>query len=108
MKHVKFPHNGTRLLIRHVPADSRVFAVIDTRRRYHQLRENEESQERLTIVTNMGWFAFKSLPQGMSNAASLWNILTYGDARIDTDLNLIKNMDDWMLHARYLVELEQK
>ena len=66
---------------------------------------SEESQEFFTIVTNMDRFTFKSLPQGISNAASLWNILTDGDARIDTDLNLIKNMDDWMLHARNLVEL---
>ena len=48
------------------------------------------------------------LPQGISNAASLWYILTDGNARIDADLNLIKNMDDWMLHARNLEELEQK
>ena len=95
-------------LLRHVPADSRVFAVIDAASGYHQLRVHEESQELLTIVTNMGRFTFKSLSQGISNSASLWNILTDGDARIDTDLNLIKNMDDWMLHAKNLVELEQK
>ena len=82
--------------------------MIDAASGYHQLRVSEESQELLTIVTNMGRFTFKSLPQDMSNAASLWNILTDDDARIDTDLNLIKNMDDWMLHARNLVELEQK
>ena len=85
-------------LLRHVPADGKVFAVIDTASGYHQLRVSEESQELLTIVTNMGRFTFKSLPLGISNAASLWNILTDGDARID----------DWMLHAKNLVELEQK
>ena len=31
----------------------------------------------------------------------MWNILTDGDAKIDTDLNLIKNSDDWMLHASF-------
>ena len=62
----------------------------------------------MTIVTNMGRFTFKSLPQGISNSASLWNILTDGDARIDTELNIVKNMDDWMLHARNMIELEQK
>ena len=56
----------------------------------------------------MGRVTFKSLTQGISNSASLWNILTDGDARIDTDLNLIKNIDDGMLHANNLVELEQK
>ena len=95
-------------LLRHVPADSKVFAVIDATSGYHQLQVSEESQELLTIVTNMGRFTFKSLPQGISYAASLRNILTDGNARIDADLNLIKNIDDWVLHARNLVELAQK
>ena len=56
----------------------------------------------------MGRFTFKSLPQGIASAASLWNILTDGNSRIDESLNLIKNMDDWMLHVRNLDELEQK
>ena len=38
----------------------------------------------------------------------MWNILTDGNSRIDEFLNLIKNMYDWMLHARNLEELEQK
>ena len=45
-------------LLRHVPADSSVFAVIDAASGYHQLRVHEESQELLTIVTNMGRFTF--------------------------------------------------
>ena len=62
----------------------------------------------MTIVTNMGRFTFKSLPQGISNSAALWNLLTDGDARIDSKLNIVKNMDDWMSHARNMVELEKK
>ena len=38
-------------LLRHVPADSKVFAVIDAVSGYHQLCVSEESQELLTIVT---------------------------------------------------------
>ena len=49
-------------LLRHVPADSKVFAVIDAASGYHQLCMSEESQELLTIVTNMGRFTFKCLP----------------------------------------------
>ena len=63
-------------LLRHVPADSKVFAVIDAASGYHQLRVSEESQELLTIVTSMGRFTFKCLQQGIASAASLWNILT--------------------------------
>ena len=62
----------------------------------------------MTIVTNMGRFTLKSLPQDISNSASLWNLLTDVDARIDTELNILKNMDDWMLDAWNMVELEQK
>ena len=47
-------------------------------------------------------------PQGIASTASLWNILTVVNSRIGKTLNLIKNMDDWMLHARNLEELEQK
>ena len=71
-------------LLCHVPADSRVFAVIDAASGYHQLRVHEESQVLLTIFTNMGKFTFKSLTQGISNSAALWNLLTDGDARIDS------------------------
>ena len=62
----------------------------------------------MTIVTNIGRFTLKSLPQDISNSASLWNLLTDVDARIDTELNIVKNMDDWMLDAWNMVELEQK
>ena len=49
-----------------------------------KLRVHEESQELLTIVTKMVRFTFKSLPQGISNSAALWNLLTDDvDARID-------------------------
>ena len=65
--------------------------MIDATSGYHQLQVSEQSQELLTIVTNMGRFPFKSLPQGISYGASLRNILTDGNARIDADLNLIKN-----------------
>ena len=56
----------------------------------------------------MGRFTFKSLPQGTSNSAALWNLLTDGDARLDNKLNIVKNMDDWMLYAKNMVVLEEK
>ena len=95
-------------LLRHIPADSRVFAVIDAASGYHQLRIHEDSQELLTIVTNMGRFTFRCLPQGINNSAALWNLMTDGDARIDDELHIVKNMDDWLLYGRNLQELEEK
>ena len=46
-------------LLRHVPADPKVFAVTDAASGYHQLRVHEESQELLTIVTKMGRLTFR-------------------------------------------------
>ena len=34
--------------------------------------------------------------------------MTDGNSRIDSELNLEKNMDDWMLYARDLVKLKEK
>ena len=82
--------------------------MIDAASGYHQLRVHEESQLLLTITTNMGRFTFKSLPQGICNSADLWNLMTDGNSRIDSELNLEKNMDDWMLYARDLVKLKEK
>ena len=48
------------------------------------------------------------LPQGIASAASLSNILTDDNARISRTLNMLKNMDDWMLHAKNIQELETK
>ena len=36
------------------------------------------------------------------------NIPTDGNSRIDRTLNMLKNMDDWMLHAKNIQELETK
>ena len=92
-------------LLRHIPADARVFAVIDVTSGYHQLRVDEQSSKLLTIVTNMGRFTNKSLPQGIYNSAALWNIMTDGDSRLDSQLNIVKNMDDFLLYGRNLKEL---
>ena len=35
-------------------------------------------------------------------------IITNGDSRIDSERNIVKNMDDWMLYARTMVALEEK
>ena len=58
-------------LLRHKPADARVFAVIDATSGYHQLRVDEQSSKLPTIVTNMGRFTYKSLTQGICKSAAL-------------------------------------
>ena len=67
-----------------------------------------EASKLLTIVTNAGRFSYKVLPQGVCNSSALWNILTDGNSRIDSELQILKNMDDFMIYARSLEELEKK
>ena len=56
----------------------------------------------------MGRFTFKSMPQGICNSAALWYIMTNGDSsRTDSDLKIVKNMDDWMLYGRDMVKFLQ-
>ena len=42
------------------------------------------------------------LPQGIcnSNSSALWNIMTDGDSRKDSKLNIVINMDDFLLYGR--------
>ena len=42
------------------------------------------------------------------NSSALWNILTDVDSRKDSQLNILKNMDDFMLYGKDEAELEQK
>ena len=58
-------------LLRHIPADVRVFAVINATSGYYQLPVDEQSSKLLRIVTNMGRFTYKSLVQGICKSAAL-------------------------------------
>ena len=62
----------------------------------------------MTIVTNKGRFSFMVITQGVCNSSALWNILTDGNSGIDSELNIIKNMDDSMLYGKDEADLETK
>ena len=69
-------------LLRHVPADARVFAVIDA--------TSLDIIKGIKVAhnsANMGRFTYKSLPQGICNSAALWN----------SQLNAVKNMDNFFI-----------
>ena len=68
------------------------------------MRVDEQSSKLLTIVKNIGRFTYKSLPQGICNRKALWNIMTDGESRMDSQLNIVKNMDDFLLYGRNLKE----
>ena len=68
---------------------------------------DKESQELLTIVTQMGRFKYTVTPQGVCSSSDLFNYLTDGTCRFD-NTGTLKNMDDWLLFAPNLEELEEK
>ena len=82
--------------------------MIDATSGFHQVRVNIETSKLLTIVTNKGRFSFMVMAQVVCNSSALWNSLTDGNRRIDSDLNIIKNMDDSMLYGKDEADLETK
>ena len=44
----------------------------------------------------------------MCNSSALWNILTEGNVRLDSQLAILKNMDDFLLYGVTLDDLEKK
>ena len=95
-------------MLRHIDPQARYFCVIDATTAFHQVLVSEEASKLLTIVTNAGRFSYRVLPQGVCNSSALWNILTDGNSRIDSELSILKNMDDYLIHARSLEDLEKK
>ena len=107
LKRPVWPTESSGQLLRHIDPDSRVFCSIDATSGYHQIRVDKESQELLTIVTQMGRFSYTVTPQGVCSSSDLFNYLTDGTCRFD-DTGTLKNMDDWLIFAPNLEELEKK
>ena len=95
-------------LLRHIDPNSKVFCVIDATSGFHQVPVSEEASKLLTIITTAGRFLYRVLPQGVCNSSALWNILTDGNSRIDSELQILKNMDDFLIFGQDMEELEKK
>ena len=95
-------------LLRHIDPNAKVFCVIDATSGFHQCPVDSETSKLLTIVTNAGRFSYQTLPQGTCNSSALWNILTDGNSRIDSELSILKNMDDYLLYGTDMEDLEKK
>ena len=48
------------------------------------------------------------MPQGVCISSALWNILSDGDSRLESQLNILKNVDDFLLYGRDKAKLEEK
>ena len=95
-------------LFHHIDPEAKYFCMIDATSRFHQVPVVTEASTLLTIMTNCGSFSYKVLPQGVCNSRALWKILNDWNARLDPELAIIKDMDDFLLHGRTLEDLEKK
>ena len=81
------------------PPDAKVFCVIYAKSGFRQVKVDKEASKFQTNVTNMERFSVTVMSQGVCNSFSLCNSLTDGDSRIDSKLNIIKNLDDFLLYG---------
>ena len=47
-------------------------------------------------------------PKGICNSSAIRNILTDGNSRLDSELAILKNMDNFLLYRRTLEDLKKK
>ena len=65
-----------------------------------------ESSKLLNITTAFGNFCLKVLGQGLCSSQDLFNYLTRGTTLTDTDFQIVKNVDDFLIWAATLEELD--
>ena len=108
LKRPVWPTESVDQMLRNIPPDFRFFCVVDCTSGYHQIAIHPDSQPLTTIITSAGRYQYTTLLQGITSSSDFWNKITYGQARIDSELQITKNMDDFLLGARTLDELEAK
>ena len=85
---------------------AKYFAVFDAVSGFHQIAVDPESSKLLNISTSMGNYCLKVLGQGLCSSQDLFNYLTRGSIMTDRDFNIVKSVDDFMLFASTLKDLE--
>ena len=85
---------------------AKYFAVFDAISGFHQIAVDPESSKLLNITTSFGNYCLKVLGQGLCSSQDLFNYLTRGTTLTDTDFQCVKNVDDFMIWAATLEELE--
>ena len=108
LKRPVWPTESCDQMLRHIPPTHRYFCCIDATSGYHQVKISKESQPLTTIITNAGRFFYTTLSQGITSSSDFWNKITDGNCRIDTELQIIKNMDDFLIGGETIQELENK
>ena len=61
-----------------------------------------------TIVTEAARYYYNTVSQGITISSDYWNMITDGPSHLDSQLRLHKNVDDWLVRAFDLQDLENK
>ena len=86
------PNESSAHLLKRLDPDSKYFAALDLTSGYHQISLPEKYRDLFCIVLPSGKYRYKRLPQGVSPATDLFNLVTDKDLR---ELSwLYKNLDD--------------
>ena len=113
-KALKRPSYGVQNLhkmLRSVPAETKVFAVIDCKSSFHQIRIDDKSSELLCVINELGRWRYKVLPQGIISSTDIFNICSDGPIRLGgEEMWIMKNTDDLLFcgkdlsHLKYQIE----
>ena len=102
-----YPVESNSQLLRHLHPSSKYFCTLDMTSGYHQIAVHEEDMHLLTVISTQGRFRYNSLSQGICSASDFVNFLSDGNIRWESCWRqLIKNMDDILMGAATLAELE--
>ena len=86
------PNESSSHLLKRLDPDSKYFAALDLTSGYHQIYLPEKYRDLFCIVLPSGKYRYKRLPQGVSPATDLFNLVTDKDLR---ELSwLYTNLDD--------------
>ena len=87
---------------------AKFFAVFDAISGFHQIAVDPESSKLLNITTVFGNYVLKVLGQGLCSSQDLFNFLSRGTTLTDPNFQILKNVDDFLIWASTLEELEEQ
>ena len=93
-----WPSESSSQLLRHLNPKARVWACLDATSGYHQVPVHPDSQDLLTVCTQLGRYKYTRLPMGVTTSSAWFNIVTDGDVRFQSEVYK-KNEDDLLVEG---------